>query len=67
MDNKETYTHDGEGDYMAEDYRKLDKNKLKNRKRTVATTKDSLKEIFPICWSNEVLNETRDVQLNAYK
>lgn len=67
MDNKETYTHEREGDYMAENYKKLDKNKLKNRKRTVAATEDSLKEIFPICWSNEVLNGTRGVQLNAYK
>ena len=52
---------------MADGYRKLDKNKLKSRKRTTATTENSLKEIVPIHWSDAVLNRTRLVQLSVNK
>lgn len=52
---------------MVETYKKLDKKKLQNRKRGTATTKDSLKDVVPIQWTNEVLNGTRPIKLTAYK
>ena len=36
-------------------YRKLDKSKLKNRKRTVISSEQALKDITPINWSDEAI------------
>lgn len=52
---------------MEETYKKLDKSKLKNRKRTTAATEDSLKDIVPIQWSEDVMNGVRPVGLSVSK
>lgn len=42
------------------DYRKLDKSKLKNRKRTVISSEQALKDVTPIEWSDNVLEGTKE-------
>lgn len=41
-------------------YRKLDKSKLKNRKKTVMSSEQALKDVTPIDWSDEVLEGTKE-------
>lgn len=62
---KETVnTHERKGEDMnmtvENGYRKLDKSKLKNRKRTVISSEQALKDITPINWSDEVLEGTKE-------
>lgn len=39
--------------YAITEYRKLDLSKLKNRKRKIMSTEDSLHDIVPIQWYND--------------
>lgn len=41
-------------------YRKLDQSKLKNRKRTVISSEQALKDTTPINWSDEVMEGTKE-------
>lgn len=38
------------------EYKKLDLSKLKNRKRKIMSTEDSLHDIVPIQWCDEVIS-----------
>lgn len=64
MEKETVNTHErmGEGMNIAveNNYRKLDKSKLKNRKRTVISSEQALKDITPIDWSDEVLESTKE-------
>lgn len=57
-------THERKGEDMnvavENDYRKLDKSKLKNRKRTVISSEQALKDVAPIDWSDDVLEGTKE-------
>lgn len=57
-------THERKGEDMnvavENDYRKLDKSKLKNRKRTVISSEQALKDVTPIEWSDNVLEGTKE-------
>lgn len=48
-------------------YKRLDKSKLKNRKKTIVSSEDALKDVIPIQWSDEVLNGTKKVSLMVCK
>lgn len=37
-------------------YRKLDRNKLKNREHVVLSSEEALKDVEPIRWNNDVLS-----------
>lgn len=43
--------------------RTLDLGKLRNRKHTVVSTKEALKDVTPIDWSNDVLSGKRKVTI----
>lgn len=43
--------------------RTLDLSKLRNRKHTVVSTKEALKDVTPIDWSNDVLSGKRKVTI----
>lgn len=43
--------------------RSLDLNKLKNRKHTVISTKEALRDVTPINWSKDVLSGKRKVTI----
>ena len=49
---------------MNNGYRRLDIEKLKNRKHTIASTKKSLQEITPIDWSADVCEGRKKVQMD---
>ena len=43
--------------------RSLDFSKLKNRKRTILSTEEALKDVTPINWSKDVLSGKRKVTI----
>lgn len=43
------------------EYKKLDMNKLFSKKSTIISTKESLKDVVPIEWNNEVLSGKKKV------
>lgn len=43
------------------EYKKLDMNKLFSKKSTIISTKESLKDVVPIDWGNEVLSGKKKV------
>lgn len=49
------------------EYRKLDMSKLKSRKRSTISTEESLKDIIPINWNDEVLNGKKKVIIGKQK
>lgn len=49
---------------MDEKYKKLNMSKLNNRKHKIVSAIETLKEITPIQWSEEVLNGTMKVQID---
>lgn len=59
MEKKTMNIHERKGEDMnmtvENNYRKLDKSKLKNRKRTVISSEQALKDITPINWSDEAI------------
>ena len=62
---KETVnTHERKGEdknmTVENGYRKLDQSKLKNRKRTVISSEQALKDTTPINWSDEVMEGTKE-------
>lgn len=64
MEKKIMNTHERKGEDMnvavENDYRKLDKSKLKNRKKTVVSSEQALKDVTPIEWSDDVLEGTKE-------
>lgn len=48
-------------------YRKLNKTKLNNRKRTTITLSDSIENVTPIKWSKDVLNGTKKPSISICK
>lgn len=63
---KENHTKDKEEQkmYATVEYRKLDLSKLKSRKRKVISTEDSLRDIVPIQWSDEVISGQKKVVIS---
>lgn len=64
MEKKVLNTHERKGEDMnmtvENGYRKLDQSKLKNRKRTVISSEQALKDTTPINWSDEVMEGTKE-------
>lgn len=48
-------------------YRKLDRSKLKNRKRTIISSEEALKDVVPIDWSDEVLSGVQEASFTVRK
>ena len=48
-------------------YKKLDKSKLNNRRRTIVPSEVALKDIVPINWSDEVLNGEKKVLISTHR
>lgn len=69
MQNEDNKTDERKGEDMntivETGYKRLDKSKLKNRKRTIVSSEEALKNVTPIKWSNEVLNGTKTVSFTA--
>ena len=69
MQNEDNKTDERKGEDMntivETGYKRLDKSKLKNRKRTIVSSEEALKNVTPIKWSNEVLNGTKTVWFTA--
>lgn len=63
MEKETVNTHERKGEDMnmtvENGYRKLDQSKLKNRKRTVISSEQALKDTTPINWSDEVMEGTK--------
>lgn len=49
---------------MREGYKKLNKTKLSNRKHRTISTVESLKDITPIQWSENILQGKSKVQID---
>lgn len=64
MERENVNTHERKGEDMnmtvENEYRKLDKSKLKNRKRTVISSEEALKDVTPINWRDEVLEGRKE-------
>lgn len=64
MEKKTMNTRERKGENMnvavENNYRKLDKSKLKNRKKTVMSSEQALKDVTPIDWRDEVLEGTKE-------
>ena len=44
-------------------YRKLNMSKLRDRKRSTISSKNALKDVIPIEWSNDVKAEKKKVEI----
>lgn len=49
--------------YDSKGYRKLDMSKLANRKHQTMSSKEALKDIEPIKWSDDVINGKKKVTI----
>lgn len=66
MGDNEMYTREKEVQKMnatVQKCRSLDLSKLKNRKRTILSTEEALKDVTPINWSKDVLSGKRKVTI----
>lgn len=51
---------------MTPSYRKLNRNKLNNRKHHIISSEESLKDIIPIEWSVSVLTGAKQISISSY-
>lgn len=49
---------------MREGYKKLNVSNLSNRRHKIISTVESLKDVTPIKWSDDVLDGTKKVQID---
>ena len=66
MGNNDMYTKEKEAQEMnatVQKCRALDLRKLRNRKHTILSTKEALKDVTPINWSKDVISGKRKVTI----